>query len=209
MTQGRIDPPKREAPPRDLGTRPAKGASVRRASWRVDVSDAVPLPGSHSIAVDVVVPDEGVAGAVRAVLACLPGGFLSRRYFDLDPGGVEGYSFAEAMARHGFATLAFDPLGVGESSRPEPVEAGYALGVEAIARINQRALERALERLARGDREQAIPPTRCDATIGVGHSMGSMLTVEQQTLARPHRALVLFSFTTRGVPFFLNEDQRG
>lgn len=213
MNQGqRLGDPTRERRSSGVGRFPGEAAPVRRASWRVDVSDAVPLPGAFAIAVDVVVPaeaaDGGAGGAPRAVLVCLPGGFLSRKYFDLDPGGAEAYSFAEAMARRGFATLAFDHLGVGESSRPEPLEAGYSLGVEAIAAINQRALERALERLARGDRDQGIPPTRCDATIGVGHSMGSVLTVEQQALARPHRGLVLFSFTTRGIPLFLNDDQR-
>ncbi len=191
----------------------------RRATWRIDVSDAVPLPGRFEIAVDVVLPNSGAEAAAPVCLVCLPGGFLSRRYYDLghdlghdleqnlgqasDP----SYSFAEAMARAGFVTLAFDHVGIGESSKPEPIEAGYSLGVEAIARANQRALELALERLAQGDPAQGIPATRCAATIGVGHSMGSVLTVEQQAQARPHRALVLFSFSTKGLPRFLNEDQ--
>ncbi|MBK7950587.1 MAG: alpha/beta fold hydrolase [Deltaproteobacteria bacterium] len=178
----------------------------------MDVSPAVPLPGRHEVAVDVVVPaartSSASPSAASVVLACLPGGFLSRRYFDLDPGGADGYSFAEAMAAQGFATLAFDHLGTGESTRPDPPEQGYALGVEAIAAIQQCALERALERLAQGDPDHGIPPIRASGTVGVGHSMGSALTVEHQAFARPHRALVLFSFTTRGVPRFLNEDQR-
>ena len=111
------------------------------------------------------------------------------------------------MASQGFVVLAFDHLGVGESSKPEPIDGGYALGVEAVARVNQLALEGALERLAAGDPARGIPATRCTATIGVGHSMGSVLTVEQQAQARPHRALVLFSFSTKGLPRFLNEDQ--
>ena len=35
----------------------------RRGTWRVDVSDAVPLPGRFEIAVDVVVPSVGSAAA--------------------------------------------------------------------------------------------------------------------------------------------------
>ena len=190
----------------------AERAGVRRTTWRIDVAPVVPLPGRHEVAVDVIVPEAravlpGPATPLVA-LACLPGGFLGRRYFDLDPGGVEGYSFAEAMAERGFLTLAFDHLGVGESTQPDPPELGRALGVETIARINQFALEQALERLARGGAASGLPPIRCATTIGVGHSMGSALTVEQQALARAHRALVLFSFTTRGVPLFLNDDQR-
>lgn len=187
--------------------RPSDGR-VRRASWRIDVSPAVPLPGRHEIAVDVAVPECAGRDAATVALACLPGGFLSRRYFDLDPGGPHRYSFSEAMAGRGFATLAFDHLGTGESTKPEPAERGFELGVEAIARINQFALDRALERLTAGDPGAGLPPLELGATVGVGHSMGSMLTVEQQALARPHRALVLFSFTTRGVPAFLNGAQR-
>lgn len=185
-----------------------RSARARRATWRLDVSDAVPLAGRFEIAVDVVVPG---AGDAAVCLVCLPGGFLSRRYYDLGvelgSGGDPSYSFAEAMAEAGFATLAFDHVGIGESSKPDPIEGGYALGVEAIARANQRALELALARLAVGDPAQGMPATRCLATIGVGHSMGSVLTVEQQAQARPHRALVLFSFSTQGLPRFLNEDQ--
>ncbi|MEZ4332668.1 MAG: alpha/beta fold hydrolase [Myxococcota bacterium] len=189
---------------------------LRRARWRIDVSPAVPFPGCHALAVDVAapevrggdVPDAPDGDAAPIVLACLPGGFLSRRYYDLDPGGPNRYSFSEAMAERGFVTLAFDHFGTGDSTRPEPLERGFELGVEAIARINQLALRRALARLAAGDPDAGLPPLAPRATVGVGHSMGSMLTVEQQALARPHRALVLFSFTTRGVPAFLNEAQR-
>jgi len=180
---------------------------VVRASFRVDVSDAVDLPGRFEIAVDLIAPPREARADAAIVLACLPGGFLSRKYYDLGAGEDASYSFGEAMARRGFAVLAFDHVGIGASSKPSPVEAGYALGVEAIARANQRALERALERLAAGDAALGIPATRCLATVGVGHSMGSVLTVEQQAQARPHRALVLFSFSTKGLPRFLNADQ--
>ena len=180
---------------------------IQRAAWRLDVSDAVPLDGRFEIAADLIAPQAEQADSARPVLCCLPGGFLSRRYFDLEVGGDRRYSFAEAMARAGFTTLAFDHLGVGESSRPNRLEDGYALDTEAIARINQTALDRALERLRAGVDEASLhlPARSTVRTIGVGHSMGSMLTVEQQALARPHLALVLFSFSTRGTPAFLDE----
>ncbi len=201
--------PIRNAPP--AAPREADDADstvAARASWRIDVSEAVPHPGRFELAVDVVVPHERAIDSPPVALVCLPGGFLSRRYFDLGTAGERSYSFAQAMAARGFVTLAIDHLGIGESSKPEPVEAGFAFGVEVVARANQLALERALERLGRGDAEAGIPAMRCGSTIGVGHSMGSVLTVEQQAIARPHRALVLFSFTTRGLPLFLNADQR-
>lgn len=210
MSPGDPTRPVSTAAARERGA--ARSIRPARATWRIDVSDAVPIPGRYELAVDVVVPGEGSAIASdfpsAIALVCLPGGFLSRRYYDLEQAGDRSYSFAEAMAEQGFVVLAFDHLGIGESSKPDPIEGGYALGVEVVARANQLALERALERLARGDPDQGIAATRCEATIGVGHSMGSALTVEQQAAARPHRALVLFSFTSRGVPAFLNEDQR-
>lgn len=194
-----------------IGAARESGAAVRRATWRVDVGGAVPLPGRHEVAVDVIVPEAWIRSRPPTdpvALVCLPGGFLSRRYYDLDPGGGADYSFAEAMAARGFLTLAFDHLGTGESTRPDPPEGGYALGVEALAAIQDHALERTLARLAVGDPEAGLPPIACATSVGVGHSMGSVLSVEHQALARPHRALVLFSFTTRGVPRFLGEDQR-
>ena len=197
------------APPNALREPDDAGSAVAvRASWRIDVADAVPHPGRFELAVDVVVPRGRTNDAPPVALVCLPGGFLSRRYFDLEVAGDRSYSFAQAMAEQGFVTIAIDHLGIGESSKPEPLEAGFGFGVEVVARANQLALERVLERLARGDAEAEIPAMRCRSTIGVGHSMGSVLTVEQQAIARPHRALVLFSFTTRGLPLFLNEEQR-
>lgn len=190
--------------------------SNRRATWRFDVSDVVPLPGLFEIAVDVVVPPFPQSPPAHLqgnndrpiILSCLPGGFLSRKYFDLEINQHRDYSFAEAMAREGFLTLAFDHLGVGDSSRPEPIELGYSLGIEIVAAANQRALELALTRLSTGDVDGMIPPVVDPITIGIGHSMGSMLTVEQQALARPHDALVLFSFSTRGTPAFLDDQMR-
>lgn len=179
---------------------------VLRASFRVDVSEAVPIDEELEIAGGLIAP-AGVSSPL-GILVCLPGGFLSRKYFDLDVAGDRSYSFAEAMSRRGFLTLAFDHLGIGESDRPKAAEDGFRLGVEAIARANQFALESALERLAAGTLIPELDPIMPGITLGVGHSMGSALTVEQQAAAKPHAGLILFSFTTRGTPAFLNDDQR-
>ena len=44
--------------------------------------------------------------------------------------------------------------------------------------------------------------------VGVGHSMGSCLSVVQQARHAPHAAIVLLSFTTRGLPDFLTGAER-
>ena len=177
----------------------------RRLEWRFDVSAAVELPGSHEIAVSVVAPAAFAQSGEGTVLCCLPGGSLSRRYWDLEVDGDRRFSFAEFMAARGFATVAIDHLGVGGSSTPAD---GFALGPQRLARANQAALEQTLERLRRGDASEGLPPRGSLHSIGVGHSMGSCMTVVQQAHHAPHAAIVLLSFTTRGLPHFLTEAER-
>jgi hypothetical protein len=43
-------------------------------------------------------------------------------------------------------------------------------------------------------------------SVGVGHSMGAMLTVEQQATHRTHHALALLGFGNRGLPDLLHPD---
>ena len=184
--------------------------AVARAAWRVDVTRAFArdVPGASDarleVALHAVAPAEGAR--LPIALVCLPGGFLSRQYFDLEVDGHFAYSFAEHMARAGFTVLCIDHLGIGESSRPRNPADGYALGAETSARLNQVALEDGLARLRAG--VGRIPPIGIEATVGVGHSMGSCLSVVQQALASPHRALALFSFTTDGAAAFLDDHER-
>ncbi|MBW2270712.1 MAG: hypothetical protein JRH16_19275 [Deltaproteobacteria bacterium] len=177
-----------------------------RATWRVDVSEAVDLDGCLEVAVDVVLPPREALRAPATLLFCLPGGFLTRRYFDLgDPSDpVEcTYSFAEHMAGLGYAVAALDHVGVGDSSKPERLEDGYSLGVDEIARSNQCAWREVMARVARS----LGVATDELVSVGVGHSMGSALTVAQQANHGPHRLLVLQSFGSGGLPAFLQGDE--
>lgn len=177
-----------------------------RVTWRFDVSDALPAKGRFALAASWIAPADLGPGAAITLLVCLPGGFLSRRYFDLESQNSRKYSFAEAMVSRGHAVLAFDHVGTGDSTKPESEDIGVEIGVDGIAAANQAALEQALARIRAGDPESGTPPLSIARCIGVGHSMGSMLTVEQQALARPHDALLLFSFSTRGTPRFIGPD---
>jgi alpha-beta hydrolase superfamily lysophospholipase len=176
----------------------------RRFEWRFDVSDAVELPGTHEIAASVVAPAAFGQSGNATVLCCLPGGSLSRKYWDLESDGDRRFSFAEFMAARGFATLAIDHLGVGESTQPGD---GTALDVLRLARANQAALAQATARLRAGDASEGRPLAQL-RSIGVGHSMGSCMTVLQQAHHAPHAGIVLMSFTTRGLPDFLTEGER-
>jgi pimeloyl-ACP methyl ester carboxylesterase len=182
-------------------------SDITRLHWRLDVSDAVDLPGAHEIAADLLLPHADTLGERPLILSCLPGGFLTRSYYDLEVDGSRTYSFAEHMAARGFISVAFDHLGIGASSRP-PDEQGFELGVEAFARADHAALDQVMERLRTGKESDlaALPGLR---SIGVGHSMGSCLSVVQQAVAPSHTALVLFSFTTAGLPEALTPEELG
>ena len=177
-------------PPATNPESPKQCAEVTRQEWRFDVSEAFQNASRLEVAATFVAPT-GVPA--RALLVCLPGGFLSRGYFDLCVAGDRSYSFAEAMAASGFASLALDHLGTGESSKPDD---GWMLDADALARANQYALEAALERLQR-DGTPKVP------VIGIGHSMGSCMAVVQQANHVPYSGLVLFSFSTLGLRSFL------
>ena len=59
-----------------------------RSTLRVDVSGVAP-EGVRRLAADVFVPgpDAGVLVEPRTVLVCIPGGGMSRGYFDVDAPG--------------------------------------------------------------------------------------------------------------------------
>ena len=76
----------------------ANASTALRASWRFDVSETIPLAGRFEIAVDIVVPAGGLAAkppSATPILCCLPGGFLSKRYFDLRSDSSDGTGEAE------------------------------------------------------------------------------------------------------------------
>ena len=79
---------------------------------RFDVSDVV---GEQASLAATYYP---AAGAVGAVLVCLPGATYSREYWDLKIPGRSGYSFAEFATGNGYDVVTIDPLGTGESSKP-------------------------------------------------------------------------------------------
>ena len=74
--------------------------------------------GELAIAATLYAPDEVDERALR-VLVCWPGGSYGRDYWDIHLPGRDGYSFAEHMTARGFVVIAADPLGVGDSGRPE------------------------------------------------------------------------------------------
>ena len=159
---------------------------------RVDVSDVAPA-GVRSLAVDVHRPEH--VGPRPVVCCCVPGGGMSRGYFDLQtPAAVGNFSMVGHLVDRGFVVITLDSPGVGESDVPHD---GYTLTPDVVADVNARAFDQVLEEWPGARR------------IGVGHSAGALLTVVQQARRHTYDALGLFGFGRGGhAQFALTEDER-
>jgi pimeloyl-ACP methyl ester carboxylesterase len=185
-----------------VGAEPASLAGCVRVTVEVDVSPVSPPGGRHVVA-DVFVPSGGPLPSARSsgqpsaqLWWLLPGGGLTRRYWDLDVSEDLGcYSLARFLVRRGHAAIAVDHLGVGESSRPAD---GFDLTPQTLADVNAYAFDRLSEALAAGDID-GLPPFPGLIPIGCGHSLGAGLTVYQQARHRSHRAICLLGYGGEGL----------
>jgi pimeloyl-ACP methyl ester carboxylesterase len=158
---------------------------------------------SGEIAARIVMPPPEIRPANPAVLFCMPGGAFSKNYFDLDPNGSEGYSFAADMAERGHVVVAIDHLGVGESTLPKD---GYVLHPDVVSATNNAAVSTIKEALHAG--LDGLPPLPTFTSIGVGHSMGGMLTAVTQSHFRPYQAIIIMASSAYGLPDGLDTDFR-
>ncbi len=165
------------------------------------LDSGITLAGEVSVQVAASVWLPEVPLAASALLLCLPGGNMNRHYFDLQPeDGDESFSFAAQMCARGFIVAALDHLGLGDSTKPED---GWQLTAEVLVQANANATTQLLTRLRSGELRADVPAVPGLRSIGVGHSMGAMLTVLQQHAAQQHQAIVVLGFSTRGLPEYL------
>ncbi|MFP5307274.1 MAG: alpha/beta hydrolase, partial [Gammaproteobacteria bacterium] len=137
------------------------------------------------------------------LLVCLPGGNMNRRYYDLRPpddAADHSFSFAAQMTARGFIVAALDHLGLGDSSKPQDC---WQLTADVLVRANAAATAQLQARLREGRLAPGVAALPQLRSIGVGHSMGAMLTILQQAATRTHDAIVLLGFSTRGLPEYL------
>lgn len=130
------------------------------------------------------------------MFVCLAGGSMRRQFFDLPVADDDSFSFVRAMARQGYGCILIDHPGIGDSDQPED---GFVLTPGLIAQIHAGVL-RNLRR-----QYPALASTR---TIGVGHSMGAMITLLVQAAASPHEGIVLLGFGFDGLPQYLSPRAR-
>ena len=171
---------------------------------KLHVDSGVQLPGEGTlrIAAEVWVPRGINVDAPLTAWVCLPGGGMTRRYYDLPVDGPDAasFSFAQQMAARGFIVIALDHLGIGDSDRPAD---GYAVTAEVVASANAEATQQVVAKLRAGTLTPALAPLRELTTLGIGHSMGAMMTLLQQFQHRQHAGTALLGFSTRGLPEYL------
>lgn len=117
------------------------------------------------------------------VLVCLPGGTYNRAYWHLDVPGYPGYNFAEYAVGQGYAVVAIDPLGTGDSSKP-----ARDISLQDIAA----ALACALPALSEMTGNTARP-------IALAHSLGGYLAILQQAAAASYAGLAILGCTNQYV----------
>lgn len=171
---------------------------LRRDVISIDAVSVAPA-GVRRVAGTVFTGDQ----APRAIVCCLPGGGMSRRYFDLQAAGFgDSYSMAAHLVTAGFAVVTLDHPGVGESDIPED---GYVLTPPVVAAVNANAFEFVLGGLRAGTLTNDLPPLGSVPSIGCGHSMGAMLTVQQQGRHGTYDAVALLGHAGHGLRSHLTD----
>jgi len=167
---------------------------------QVEVTGVAPA-GAEIIVADLFWPPGGEAP--RVLVCCLPGGGMTRRYFDVTDPAIVGYSVARHLAgAHGMAVLTIDHVGVGDSDRPTD---GYDLTPAVIADVNDHVVRTVLARIATGEFGGVSTPSLLP--VGLGHSMGGLLAVHQQARHRSFAALALLGFAGGGLRSALTEEE--
>jgi pimeloyl-ACP methyl ester carboxylesterase len=166
---------------------------VRRATVEFDVTGAIQLEGRPFVSTWVFAPEQPADRV--PLLFCLPGGSYTKAYWHLEVPGHPGYSFAEHFAARGMLVVAVDHLGTGESSRhPRAIE----LTPEVVAGANAAAFAEVVPRAQNGGLVEGLGPLTLGPTVGVGHSMGAMLAIYQQSLHASFDAIAPLGYGTVG-----------
>jgi pimeloyl-ACP methyl ester carboxylesterase len=172
-------------------------STPRRSRVRYDVTRVVDEPGEWFVSAEIIAPALTPDAAHLTVLCCSPGGGCTGGYFDL--GGPDaGFSFAEYAAGAGFACILIDNLGTGQSS---PGIDSW-LSPQIVACANAEGFALATEEL-----RSLLPASATVVTVGIGHSMGAMLTIMAQAMIGQHAAIACLGFTPSGLPSVLSPDE--
>jgi pimeloyl-ACP methyl ester carboxylesterase len=168
---------------------------VERIRHELALPDPAGTGGPYRIGVQVVLPAPERLQTRPAVFFCLPGGGVSKRYFDLGDPDNRRFSFAQAMAERGCITVSIDPPGIGDSERPED---GYLITPDVLSTAYEGAVRAMQGELREGFAGRA--PMADFTSIGVGHSMGAMAVTSAQANSALFDALLVMGSGPYGLP---------
>lgn len=127
----------------------------------------------------------------NTVLFCLPGGGASQGFFDLAP----NYSFADLMTARGYDVITMDHPGTASNPLPEshpfmpPRQSADYIGISLFHFLKHPALDG-------------------KDVIGVGHSMGGMMTVLTQARHNVFKGVTLLGSSAGGLEWGLDENEK-
>jgi pimeloyl-ACP methyl ester carboxylesterase len=168
----------------------------------VDVSAAVPLPGEHVVRGTMIASGPPTQ---PLVWCCLPGGGCTSSYFDLEVDGDDvSYSMAAYLADAGGVVLALDHLGTGRST---PLADDFLLTPDILAGAHHAAFSELFGQLRAGNLIPEFPAQDQLVPIGLGHSMGAMITMVQQAEHATYAAVVNLGSMGSGLPEHVRDPQ--
>jgi pimeloyl-ACP methyl ester carboxylesterase len=175
-----------------------------RIAVEVDVSDVVLIPGRHVVRGVLHAPSDPTSLPPQPLVwCCLPGGYCTSAYFDLDVGGDDtSYSMAAHLADACCLVLALDHLGTGASS---PVDDNFLVTPEVLATTSHAAFTALLGRLQEGSLIPDLAPVGAPIPIGLGHSMGAMIAIIGQARYGTYSAVVNLGGGGAGQPDHLHD----
>jgi pimeloyl-ACP methyl ester carboxylesterase len=170
----------------------------------IDVSDAVPFPGSYHLGgwICAALPLDHDRATV--VVSCLAGGTCSTGYYDLQVEGLADYSMARHLAARGVVVVAFDHLGIGASSRVDDI---FLVTPRVAAAAQDHACREVAARLRDGTLVGELAPVTELTTVGLGHSMGGMILTVQQAHHATFDAIAVLGHGGDGLPEVLTDEE--
>lgn len=136
-----------------LAARTVGEVNVIQATYKIDATLCFPVNNTKGT-------------KVTAVQVLVHGTGLDKSYWDIAP----GYSYVDTAASNGYATLAYNRLGCGESDHPDPIQVVQApMDVE---------IQHGLVHLLRDGTLGGLKPKNI---VTVGHSYGSVILQGENT----------------------------
>lgn len=141
------------------------------------------VQNTYGIGGNLCVPEDNTKlKAVQTLEILTHGVGLEKSYWDIAP----GYSYVDAAAAAGYATFAYDRLGVGQSDHPDPIQV-----VQAFIEVE------VIHGLAQLFRKGSVGGLGFKNVVGVGHSFGSILQVGANVkYPKDFDGVVLTAFTS-------------